>query len=212
LEVIDVSNPANPQYVGGYATSGVSRHATGVALSGNYAYMADGGADVAGLQVIDVSNPANPQWVGEYDTSGYARDVAVSGNYVYVADGSAGLQVIDVSDPTNARRVGGYNTSGSAEGVAVSGNYAYVADGDWGLMILGPRTPRITSITLAAGTATVYYTNTIVGTAYTLECRTNLTTGNWQAVGTQPAPGNSASQTDNAAGGDQRYYRVFYQP
>jgi hypothetical protein len=96
--------------------------------------------------------------------------------------------------------------------VAVSGHYAYVADGFWGLMILGPRTPRITSITRAAGTATVYYTNTIAGTAYTLECRTDLTTGNWQPVGTQPAPGNSASQTDSAAGGDQRYYRVCYRP
>ena len=40
--------------VGGYDTSG---SALGVALSGNYAYVADGGA---GLQVIDVSNPANP--------------------------------------------------------------------------------------------------------------------------------------------------------
>jgi hypothetical protein len=101
---------------------------------------------------------------------------------------------------------------GNVLGVAVSGNYAYVADGYWGLIILGPRTPRITSVTLAAGTATVYYTNTIAGTAYTLECRTNLTTGTWQAVGTQPAPGDSASQTDTAAGGDQRYYRVFYLP
>jgi hypothetical protein len=96
--------------------------------------------------------------------------------------------------------------------VAVSGNYAYVADGAWGLMILGPRTPRITAVTRAAGTATVYYTNTIAGTNYTLECRTDLTTGNWQTVGTQPAPGDNAFQTDSAVGGDQRFYRVFYRP
>ncbi len=107
-----------------------------MAVSGNYAYVAD--AD-AGLQVIDVSNPANPQRVGGYDTSGYAYGVAVSGNYAYVADCDAGLQVIDVSNPANPQRVGGYDTSGYAYGVAVSGNYAYVADGDWGLMILGPR-------------------------------------------------------------------------
>ena len=43
--------------------------AYGVALSGNYAYLADASA---GLQVIDVSNPANSQRVGGYDTSGYA--------------------------------------------------------------------------------------------------------------------------------------------
>jgi len=95
--------------------------------------------------------------------------------------------------------------------VAVSGNYTYVADWDRGLVILGPR-PRITSITRAAGTATVYYTNTIPGTAYTLECRTNLTMGNWQPVGTWPAPAFSAAQTDTSAGAAPRYYRVFYLP
>jgi len=92
----------------------------------------------------------------------------------------------------------------------VSGNYAYVADGNWGLLIFGPRTPRITAVTHAAGTATVYYTNTIPGTSYTLEYRTNLTTGTWQPVGTQPATNHSAFQTDSAADGNQRYYRVFY--
>ncbi len=59
-----------------------------MAVSGNYAYVADG---LAGLQVIDVSNPANPQRVGGYDTSGYAHGVAVSGNYAYVADDYGGL-------------------------------------------------------------------------------------------------------------------------
>jgi hypothetical protein len=122
------------------------------------------------------------------------------------------LQVIDVSNPANPQRVGGYDTSGSAYGVTVSGNYVYVADGPGGLVILGPRTPRITAITRGAGTATVYYTNTIPGTNYTLECRTDLTTGNWQPVGTQAAPGESDSQSDSAVGGDQRYYRVFYRP
>ena len=109
------------------------------------------------------SDPANPQRVGGYATSGYAYGVAVSGNYAYVADHDAGLQVINVSNPANPQRVGGYATSGGAMDVAVSGNYVYVAAASWGLMILGPRTPRITSITLAAGTATVYYTNTIAG-------------------------------------------------
>jgi len=203
--VIDVSDPDNPQRVGGYDTSGSARD---VAVSGNYAYVAD---HDAGLQVIEVSDPANPQRLGGYDTGGSARDVAVSGNYAYVADGGGGLQMIDVSDPANPQRTGGYATSGDARDVAVSGNYAYVADGPWGLTILGPR-PRITAITRTAGTATVYYTNTIPGMNYTLECSTNLTKGNWQLVGTQPAPGDNASQTDNAATSDHRFYRVFYQP
>jgi hypothetical protein len=98
LEVIDVSNPANCVRVGGYATSG---RANGVAVSGNYAYVADYDA---GLQVIDVSNPTNCVRVGGYDTSGFAVGVAVSGNYAYVADGT--LQVIDVAQPGQLRARG----------------------------------------------------------------------------------------------------------
>ncbi len=144
--------------------------------------------------------------------AGEAWRVAVSGNYAYVAGDVGGLHVFDVSNPAKPQRVGGYDTSGYAHGVAVSGNYAYVADGPWGLVILGPRTPRITAFTVAAGTATIYYTNTIPGTYYTLECRTNLTTGNWQPIGMQPAPGDNASQTDTSAGPAPRYYRVLYLP
>ena len=113
------------------------------------------------------------------------------------------------ADPVLIGQWPGWPRGGLAYGVAVSGNYAYVADGSWGLMILGPR-PRITAITRAAGTATVYYTNTIPGTNYTLQYRTNLATGTWQPVGTWPAPGYSAAQTDTSAGPAERYYRVFY--
>ena len=75
--------------------------AFGVAVSGNYAYVA---IEWAGLQVIDVSNPANPRRVGGYDTGGHAWGVAVSGNYAYVADREGGLQVIDVSNPAKPQR------------------------------------------------------------------------------------------------------------
>jgi hypothetical protein len=167
------------------------------------------------LQVIDISNPASPLKVGSCDTSGHAYGIAVGGNYAYVADGEAGLQVIDVSDPANPQQVGGYDTSGVAYDVAVSGNYACMANSRWGLAILNlapaPR-PRISAITRGNGTATVYYTNTLPGTNYTLEYCTDLSSGIWQPVGTQPAGGTSASQTDPAAGGAQRYYRVAYQP
>ena len=135
LQVIDIANPASPQWVGGYHTSG---YAYGVAVSGHYAYVADGDD---GLQVIDIANPASPQRVGGDNTSGIADGVTVSGNYAYVADGDAGLQVIDIANPVSPKRVGGYHTSGGANGVAVSGNYAYVADGDAGLQVIDISNP-----------------------------------------------------------------------
>ena len=122
--MIDVSNPTNCVRVGGYKTR---YNTVGVAVSGNYAYVAD---TYEGLQVIDVSNPANCVRVGANDNSGTAYGVAVSGNYAYLANGEAGLQVIDVRNPAHCVRVGGYTTTGYALGVTVSGNYAYVAADD----------------------------------------------------------------------------------
>ena len=94
LQVIDVSNPANPVWVGGYLTVG---YALDIAVSGGYAYVAD---EWAGLQVIDVSDPASPVWVGGYETSGDPRGVAVSGSYAYLAREWDGLEIVSIGIPT----------------------------------------------------------------------------------------------------------------
>ena len=95
--------------------------AYGVAVSGDYAYVAD---VYSGLQVIDIGTPGSPEIVGSIDTPGYAWGVAVSGDYAYVADYSSGLQVIDISTPGSPVIVGSIDTPGRARGVAVSGDYA----------------------------------------------------------------------------------------
>ncbi|MDH6098425.1 hypothetical protein NWP21_06125 [Anabaenopsis sp. FSS-46] len=135
LQIIDISDPANPTFTGVYNTIG---DAEGVQVVGNYAYVADGSA---GLQIIDISDPANPTRTGVYNTTGDAEGVQVVGNYAYVADGSAGLQIIDISNPANPTRTGVYDTTGSAYDVQVVGNYAYVADGSAGLQIIDIRNP-----------------------------------------------------------------------
>ncbi|MCX6679553.1 MAG: hypothetical protein NTX42_04190 [Methanothrix sp.] len=121
--------------VGSYNTPGF---ATGVALSGSYAYVAD--CD-SGLKIIDVSNPTSPLLKGSYDTPGYAYGVALSGSYAYVADGDSGLQIIDVSNPASPLLKGSYDTPGYAYGVALSGSYAYVADSYSGLKIIDVSNP-----------------------------------------------------------------------
>jgi len=89
--VIDVSDPANPNEVGFFNTGG---QASGVAVSGSYAYVADGSG---GLRVIDVSDPVNPNEVGFFDTGDEALGVAISGSYAYVADDYCGLYILDCS-------------------------------------------------------------------------------------------------------------------
>jgi hypothetical protein len=130
LQIVEISNPLNPFWVGGCDTGGT---ALGVAIADSYAYVA---ARSASLQVIDISSPFNPTWVGEYNSGGNARDVDVKGGYAYVAEYYRGLQVVDISDPAALTGVGSYNTSGEARGVAIEGNYAYVADNSDGLQVL----------------------------------------------------------------------------
>ena len=86
--IIDISNPAACARAGGCETAG---YANGVAVAGNFAFVAD---SYAGLQVIDVSNPANCARAGGCETSGSAHGVTVSGNRIYVADGQKGLLVL----------------------------------------------------------------------------------------------------------------------
>jgi hypothetical protein len=87
LHIIDISDPSNPTLKGLYDTPG---DAYGVAVSGNYAYVAD---RYSGLQIIDISNPSNPTFKGSYDTPEGARGVALSGNYAYVTACNYGLQM-----------------------------------------------------------------------------------------------------------------------
>lgn len=98
----------------------------GVAVSGSYAYVADGSQ---GLRIIDISDPENPVETGYLDTSGFVSGVAINGGNAYVADGSEGLRIIDVSDPTAPTERGFYDIPGGAAKVMVTGNYAHVSGG-----------------------------------------------------------------------------------
>ncbi|MCP4132139.1 MAG: hypothetical protein GY754_14300 [bacterium] len=129
-----------PRLVGSQSTpdSGL-----GVAVSGNYAYMAINGV---GLKVLDISDPAGPMSIANCYLSGSANDVAVSGNYAYLAGGFVGLLVIDISDPYAPVMVGRCGTPGFASGLFISGNYAYLADGSDGFRVIDisdPSNPAI---------------------------------------------------------------------
>ena len=93
MRVIDVSNPFSPLEIGSYPTFGDPED---VAISGNFAYVADYDS---GLQVVNVAIPSNPVGLGLCHTAGHNRGVAVAGNYAYVA--YYDLAVINISNPTS---------------------------------------------------------------------------------------------------------------
>ncbi|SET01770.1 Uncharacterized conserved protein [Methanococcoides vulcani] len=101
----------------------------GVAVAGNYAYVAD---EENGLVILDISDPTSPTLAGSYDTAGLAGHVDVAGNYAYVADFENGLVILDISDPTSPTLASSYDTDtdGMKFNIAVAGNYVYVASND----------------------------------------------------------------------------------
>ena len=127
--------------VGYYDTPG---QAHDVAVSGNYALVAD---DNAGLRIIDISNPAQPREFGYYNMPDCAYGVAAFGSYALVADYHSGLRIIDISNPAQPRETGYYDTPDNALAVVVYNNYALVADEHSGLRIIdisNPAQPRET--------------------------------------------------------------------
>ena len=123
VEAVDISDPGDPKLVG--RSSPLPSTVLGLAVAGDYVYVADG---ISGLLVLDVSDPTNPHEVGSCDTPGVANEVVVSGSYAYVADAWGGLRVMDISNPSAPRGVGAYTSNINIWGIAVSGGYAYVAD------------------------------------------------------------------------------------
>jgi hypothetical protein len=144
LTVIDLADSATPGRVGGYF---VQRDTRDVAVSGQYAHLADG---VAGLEIFDVSNPANPDRVGGLNI-GPARSVAVAGNHAFVISTGA-LHIVDIANPGDAQRLAQYEIEDEAMNLTVSGSFAYVAARSWtnrpggGLYVIdigNPAIPRL---------------------------------------------------------------------
>ncbi|MCD6270588.1 hypothetical protein J7J23_02285, partial [bacterium] len=110
-------------------------YARDVAVSGNYAYVAD---ESGGVRIVDISSSTNPTLAATITDSTNAIGVAISGNYLYVADCVNGLKAYDITTPTSPSLLATYSGS-SVEayyGVAISGNYAYAANDDGGMDIL----------------------------------------------------------------------------
>lgn len=112
--------------VGELATDG---YATGIAISGTIAYVAEGHVSANGtrtgvLKVVDIRDPTGLVIIGAVETLGAAVDVAISGTTAYVADEYHGLQVVDVSNPTHPVIIGDVEIFDFASGIAVSGTIA----------------------------------------------------------------------------------------
>ena len=136
----DAADTLNCRLVGSCILEGVRR---GMALSGDFAYVAGG---YGSLWILDVSDPTAPCLAGRFDTTDMSRSVAVFWNYAYMAAyGSfTGLWIIDVSDPQEPRAAGQYSSPCDVFDIVLSVDfdYAYMPAWDYGLRILDMTDPQ----------------------------------------------------------------------
>ncbi|WP_367344059.1 PGF-pre-PGF domain-containing protein [Methanomethylovorans sp.] len=146
LVVLNIADKAKPLEERRITTPSI---VYGIAVSGSYAYIANG---KNGLTVLNINNVSSPWITGNNDTNGIAYDVEISGKYAFVIT-SNGLSIMDVNDPSSPRLVSSYGTN-EMSSIAVSDGYAYViSKGDqngkdyYSLLILNiadPEVPRLT--------------------------------------------------------------------
>ncbi len=135
LFIVDVGIPESPRTVG---SADLQSFVLGIAVSGGYAFIANGSR---GLRVFDVSDPLSPREVGHLETGDWAIEVAVVGSHAFVAMSYAGMLVVDISDPTTPIPVGAFSANDLVYDVVVSGGLAYLAANDAGLRIVDVSDP-----------------------------------------------------------------------
>jgi hypothetical protein len=115
--VLDISNPASPTLV---TLPLLELPATGIAIAGDYAYLAQDG-----LRIYDISDPSLPTELGSCDCAGWK--LTLQDHYAYLAAVDNGLRVVDISDPSHPFQTGLYDRHPylyAVTDVFVTGNYA----------------------------------------------------------------------------------------
>ena len=141
VEVVDVSNPANPHSLSFFASYWV-RKALRVHVADGQAYLA--GYD-DGLLIVNVADPYHLTKTCHYRLPSNANALAVSGHNLYLADGWQGVKVVDVAEPANPVVAGVLGPSAelnsSAQDIVLAGSHAYIADNGGGLRVLDVSDP-----------------------------------------------------------------------
>lgn len=139
LVIIDISNPSAPVVRASY---GALTYPTGIAVTGNIAYVADGFR----IEIIDISNLNRLQRVGEMRMS--AQGVRVIGTRAYVT--GLGITILDISVPSKPRILSRITSNFGSTDIDVVGDFAYVSayNGLSIYNIANPSAPVLLSTTL----------------------------------------------------------------
>jgi hypothetical protein len=119
MMIVNISNPFAPTIAGQFSTYGF---VCSVAVSGNYAYLANYDYD---LQVVDVSNVHEPILISSNPIAGDLIELALIGDCIFATNMQEGLEIFNIGNPPHPIEVGYYDPEGSTIDIAALGVYAY---------------------------------------------------------------------------------------
>lgn len=132
LQVLDVSDPTAPRYVGGYSATGSGGYFLEIDVAGDHVYVAD---LFAGLRVIDVSTAAAPAAVADVPLATTATKIArLDGERAAVLRGGGHLELFDLSRPDAPSSISSVRVADVANDVAIAGDVFWIAAGRSGLV------------------------------------------------------------------------------
>ena len=134
--IYDISDPANPTYVGL-----LDKHdPTYVEVDANLAFVgADNGNNY--LTVFDVTNPAQPVKLTTIGTPDDVRDVIALDGRLYIADADSGVLIYDLSTPQSPALIGHYNVGHFAYRIGSDGATVCALLSDVGLQLIDVTDP-----------------------------------------------------------------------
>lgn len=156
LFILNIADPANPQFLGEFNLSETENRAVSLAAEGQTVYLA---ALSHGIRLFDVSTPSAPIKISQFDSPASVVNMAVQGNYAFTVDGSRGLWIFDISDPKLPQEIRFVPIS-QASGVSVLDDYAYIAAGVSGLQVVSIADKKAAYV--MAGLDTDGYANAIL--------------------------------------------------
>jgi hypothetical protein len=99
LYALDVSEPANPKWLGSLDGMGNNRQ---IAVSDGIAYVV---SRETGMRIVDVSDPKNMKLRSLYDSVEFATGIDVVGKTAFLSERIYGVEAVDVSNPDRPRHI-----------------------------------------------------------------------------------------------------------
>lgn len=133
LTILDISNPASPQFVGSVPDLD---QAVRVFVTGTRAFIV---CHSDPLKMVDISNPASPEVFGNLYEGHAAVDVAASGDVLYIL--RSNVEAYDISNPDMPEFLDSYPSVTSINAIALVGNTLLAADWAVGLVTIDVAVP-----------------------------------------------------------------------